>query len=440
MVSDDGWIDWSLHTEIESLITLQWDQIGDATGHVEYSFDEGVWMQSPQRTFTSGIEEQLLLGIPYDTEVSIRLVRDGQTSEPIMATTGHLPSRLPKPEYVSGEPDLWWSDGRYLFTSINEDEQNWSGDRFWKVILDRQGRVVWALLTPEDRWTLWTDLSNDGQTLMWDEITIYDWGSSDPSMVHKMTIDGTIVESIEADGLHHAWDELADGSLVWGAVINNREEWLQRRHTDGTLETIWKCSDFEIEQLGGTAHSCHSNSWWWHEPSDTYLVSFPSSAGQVRDTVLHLDAEGHTLSTWGQLSDWSFEDPAHTFDYQHGVTFTESGILLLSTQLTSANTYYEPGYDTLAVREYELDYGAQIIRQVWGFGEDQGIAGKYAGEAHRLTNGNTLHNYGTGARMREITPDGQLVWDVKFPGGNTEGNGRLQGRSVFITDLYDFAP
>ena len=89
-------------------------------------------MQSPQRTFTSGIEEQLLLGIPYDTEVSIRLVRDGQTSEPIMATTGHLPSRLPKPEYVSGEPDLWWSDGRYLFTSINEDEQNWSGDPFGK--------------------------------------------------------------------------------------------------------------------------------------------------------------------------------------------------------------------------------------------------------------------------------------------------------------------
>jgi hypothetical protein len=81
-----------------------------------------------------------------------------------------------------------------------------------------------------------------------------------------------------------------------------------------------------------------------------------------------------------------------------------------------------------------------MLRQVWAYGEDQGIEGKYAGEAHRLENGNTLHNFGTGARMREITPDGDLVWDVKFPGGNTGGNGRLQGRSVFITDLYDFAP
>ncbi len=112
----------------------------------------------------------------------------------------------------------------------------------------------------------------------------------------------------------------------------------------------------------------------------------------------------------------------------------------MSTQLTRDNPYYQSNYDTLAVREYELDYEEKILRQVWAFGEDEGIAGKYAGEAHRLINGNTLHNYGTGARLREITPDGELVWDVKFPGGNTDGNGRLQGRSVFITDLYDFAP
>jgi Arylsulfotransferase (ASST) len=358
----------------------------------------------------------------------------------VTATTGNLPEDLPIPEYVSGDPDLWWRDGNYIFTSINQDAENWSGDSFWKVIFDRQARVVWALLTPVKRWTLWTDISRDGRTLMWDEITVYDFSSNDPSMIHKMTIDGTIVETVEAEGLHHAWDELADGSLVWGAEITSNEEWLQKRSPDGTVETIWKCSDFETEQLGHTANSCHSNSWWWHQESDTYLVSFPSSAGSVKDTVLHIDSEGNTLSSWGQLSDWSFEDVATTFDYQHGVTFTNDGNLLVSTQLTQANEYYRNNYDTLAVREYELDYDNLVLREVWSFGEDQAIAGKYNGEAHRLADGNTLHNYGTGARLREITPDGTLVWDVKFPDGNTDGNGRLQGRSVFITDLYDFAP
>jgi len=436
----DGPFSWDLHDEIESLIVVSWEQETAGTGYVEYSFDDGVWLQSPERSFSAGAETELLLGIPYETDVDIRLVQDGETSEAVSATTGDLPSRLPVPEYVSGDADQWWQDGNYIYTSISESESNWGGDRFWMLIMDRQARVVWAMLTPDDHWTLWTEVSRDGRSLMWDQITLYDWGATDPSMIHRMTIDGTITETIEADGHHHAWDELADGSFVWGAYVTSNEEWLQKRDSDGSVETLWKCSDYEVEQLGETATNCHSNSWWWHEESDTYLVSFPSSAGRVKDTVLHIDAEGNTLDSWGQLSDWEFADEANTFDYQHGVTFTPEGNLLVSTQLTRANEYYQSNYDTLAVREYELDYDNKIIRQVWAFGEDQEIAGNYAGEAHRLDNGNTLHNFGTGSRMREITAEGELVWDVKFPDGNTEGNGRLQGRSVFLSDLYDFAP
>ncbi len=433
-------LSWSVDETIGTLITLSFSSPTATEAYALYSFDEGVWMQTPTRSFDAGPAELLILGVPYDHEVQIQLVTTEATASIVTAATASHPEGMPIPEYVSGDSTLWWADGDYVFTSINADEYNWSGDEFWKVILDRQGRVVWALMTPQPRWTLWVDVAGDGQTLMWDENTVYDFGSGDPSYVHKMTIDGAIVETIEADGLHHAWDELADGSVIWGAQINGNEEWLQRRHTDGSVETIWRCSDFEIEQLGQTASRCHSNSWWWHEATDTYLVSFPSSAGSVRDTVLHLDATGQTIDTWGYLSDWTFEDPTTTFSYQHGVTFTDTGTLLLSTQLTAINPYYEPGYDTLAVREYVLDHDSRVLREVWAFGEDQGIAGKYNGEAHRLPNGSTLHNYGTGARLREITADGELVWDVKFQGGNTEGNGRLQGRSVFLTDLYDFAP
>ena len=63
-----------------------------------------------------------------------------------------------------------------------------------------------------------------------------------------------------------------------------------------------------------------------------------------------------------------------------------------------------------------------------------------ADSCHRQLNGNTLHNYGSGARTREIAADGTLVWDIKWSGGDSEGSGRLQGRSVFLEDLYDFAP
>ena len=54
--------------------------------------------------------------------------------------------------------------------------------------------------------------------------------------------------------------------------------------------------------------------------------------------------------------------------------------------------------------------------------------------AHRLANGNTLHNYGSDGSIREVTTDGDLVWGMEFDGT------RLMGRSVFIEDLWAFAP
>jgi hypothetical protein len=43
-----------------------------------------------------------------------------------------------------------------------------------------------------------------------------------------------------------------------------------------------------------------------------------------------------------------------------------------------------------------------------------------------------LHNYGSSGHLREVTPDGEIAWEVEWPGT------RLLGRSVFIDDLYTF--
>jgi len=432
------------HDTIGSILIASWTQETKGQGHVEYNFDDDIWMLTPTAEYEVGSHEVLLLGIPYQTDVAIRLVMQTENgekhSEVISEETADMPPGLPVPELVTAVPSLYYGQGQFLYTSINGSPGGWTGGQFWQVIIDRQGRVVWAMKTPDQHWTLWTQVSYDGDDLMWDESTVWSWASSEPSQVHRMKIDGTILESYETPGLHHAWDELADGSIIWGAIINSNEEWLQKLSMDGTEQTVWRCSDFEVEMQGETGYSCHSNSWWWHEPTDTYLVSFPSSAGDVRDTVLHIDNIGQTIDTWGRLGDWAFADEQTTFDYQHGVTFTETGNLLVSTKLHTSNPYYQSNLDTLAVREYALDYKTKTLIEVWSFGEDQGIAGNTAGEAHRLSNGNTLHNYGSGARTREITPEGQLVWDLKWTNGDSEGSGRLQGRSVFLEDLYDYAP
>jgi hypothetical protein len=57
--------------------------------------------------------------------------------------------------------------------------------------------------------------------------------------------------------------------------------------------------------------------------------------------------------------------------------------------------------------------------------------------AIRLANGNTLANYGTGGVIREITPDQQTVFHVKFdaPRGDDFFN-KMVGHNEFIDDLY----
>ena len=431
-----------LHADFASLIYVSWQQSMPAEAWVEYSFDKDVWSATPTAAAAAGSVERLVLGVPYETDAQFRVCVDtakgALCTEESSIRTGDLPAGLPVPELVVAEADAWEPTGKYLYTSINEDTGGWTSGTYWLLIFDRQARVVWSMKNPDDYWTIY--VRADGSDLMWDNNTVWTFSGHADSEVHRMKIDGTEVATYTTPGLHHAWVELPDGTIAWGNHVSNNEEWLMELAPDGTESAVWKCSDFEVEMLGETGRACHSNSWWWDEASDSYLVSFPSSAGDVRDTVLHLDRDGTTLTTWGALSDWTFDPIESTFDYQHGVTFTDAGTLLVSTKLTEANPYYDRRLDTLAAREYELDYKTKTLHQIWSYGEDQGIAGITAGEAHRLPNGNTLHNYGSGARTREITPDGELVWDVKWPDGDSEGRGRLQGRSIFLENLYDFAP
>ncbi|MBA2321566.1 MAG: hypothetical protein H0V89_10460, partial [Deltaproteobacteria bacterium] len=62
--------------EIGSVIVVRWTQGAQADVHLEYAFDEGVWLRSPTRSLGAGTWEDLLLGVPFDEEVTWRLVVD----------------------------------------------------------------------------------------------------------------------------------------------------------------------------------------------------------------------------------------------------------------------------------------------------------------------------------------------------------------------------
>jgi len=89
-----------------------------------------------------------------------------------------------------------------------------------------------------------------------------------------------------------------------------------------------------------------------------------------------------------------------------------------------------------AFMEFDIDREARTLTEKWVYNQGPEWA-MYKGMALRIAGGNTLANYGTGGAIREITPDKQTAFHVKFDSelGNDFFN-KMVGNNVLIDDLY----
>ena len=405
------------HPVISSIVVVTWTQDAEAKVSARYGFDAGTELETPTWTLAKGAQRILLLGIPYDAEVTWKLVVDGKEIEPATPTfhTGAAPSDLPEVDDVTGDPKAWDSITRYVLTCLAPQGAGSS----WSVVLDRQGRAVWALETPTNRVTFQTQPSYDGKNILVD----YDsfWGAFDggaASQVARLDIEGTELARYDTPGLAHPFTELADGSILWGAIEGFSGESLQKLDPYGVQTELFDCEGY-LADLGVTSPNCGSNAITWNESTGTILYS-----NYNLDSIFELDTKGNVLRTFGQIpGSYTFDDPDTTFWWQHGAHFLPDGHLLLSTRKT------ETANETL-VREYEI--GKDELTEVWSFGEGEGVYGRIMGEARRLPGGNTLHNYGSTPRFREADPKGVVVWDLSWDESLTVGH------TAVYEDLYGF--
>ena len=243
---------------------------------------------------------------------------------------------------------------------------------------------------------------------------------AESSSVVRMNIAGEILETVPTPGLHHPFTEREDGAIAWGAVQGYNEKLLVR-DAAGTTTELWDCAAF-LDDIGERGF-CGSNTLRWDPRTGHFLYSFYSL-----ETMVEIDGATGDLVRWlGHVGgSWGFERPEHAFWWQHGGYYTDAGTLLVSSKDRDNG-------DETVVNEYALDEETQALALIWSFGSGEGIYGDVMGEAHRLPGGNTLHNYGSAARLREITPAGEVVWDVRW-------DGDFMGRSTPLDDLYALAP
>jgi len=409
-------LDWRLHDEVESLVYVSWEQGEAATVVVEYRFGSGDWQATPARELEPGAHEQLVVGIPFGTQAEWRVApAAGESVDGETITTGPIPDDLPTATVEIADEEAWLSSGNYLLTSINEDIGGWTNGEYWTFIIDRQARPVWASKAPSHHWTLFAQVAVGGDHILWDESTYWSsWDNGAGSSVHRTYLDAEI-EEIPTPGLHHAFAQLPDDTLVWGSQYHGGGEALVEKGPHANDETVlWTChSDWP-----GSDYFCESNGLFYQESTDSFLYSF-----YTNNSVVEVDRQTGQSLWWagGVGGGYDFDPSNSQFAWQHGVSYTDTGTLLLSTEA-------EIGGHTTMVREYSVEHGSETLVEVWNFNPD--VYAETNGDAWRLDNGNTLHAMGAASEIYEVTAEGEVVWWVDFHGS------RLLGRGEFIEDLY----
>jgi len=386
-----------------SVVVVTWEQLEPATVGVEFRFEGEDWLSTPSAEAEAGAQEMLLLGAPYDTQVTARVLNDfgdgSLYSDEHAIATDAYPEHLAPGLVTISEPSEQDPGCPYLLTSFQYEVRGTFHAH--TVILDRQGRIIWSRKSPSFRTTRYAQISRDGRSILIDHNSF--WGGSFDgganSHVERVTIDGGELDLYQTPGLQHPFFEHGDGSIIWGAAADDEET--MERLSGGVQETLWSCQGL-LEQLG-VENYCASNSMAWYEPENTVLISLFSV-----ETVVEVDLDtGSALRWFGALpGPWTFEPQSAYFAWQHGPHYTDAGTLLVSTTPDSL-------LETV-VREYEVDDADEVLVEIWNFGFGHGIYGEYFGEAVRLPDGNTLHNYGTEVRIREATPEGLVVWDLEW--------------------------
>ncbi len=418
-------VDWRLDDNFASVVHVSWVQAREATGTVRWRLDGEDWNQTPTATYGAGAQEQVVLGVPYEMNAEVQVVLDDVESDVLAVETGALPEASLKASLLASEPDLWESTGDYMLGSLNATTSGWTSGDYYIFILDRQARVVWAYLTPDENFCIHAGFSLDETALVWDEITYwtaYDQGEA--SMAHWMLLDGTILESVSIPGANHAFTELPDGSLSWWAMdleLGSGDGSLQVLRPDGSTDVLFQCADY-MESAGLGSGVCFANTVFYHETSDTFFISFA-----IEDFVVEVNQDGDVLRTFGQVNGaYTFDPEDSTFWMQHAVNITEDGTFLMSAQVNS-------GTKEAIIREYTFDDEEEVLRQVWSFAEG-GTEARLGGYVHRYPEGTTLQSFGTTPRVKEVASDGTVVWDVEWADG-----GQI-GRTLFFDDLYKYWP
>ncbi len=426
----------AVHDRVRTVLEVTWNQLQLADEvWLEFRHGGGAAQRSRPLAGSPGPHRDVVLGVPGDTDVSVRVVsRVGATAYEANAQvgrTGTVPSGMPRPVILSHLPELA-SSARWLFGAVEDSfggtPDAYYASTFWLYVIDRQGNIVWYYADPaSNATTSFQRRARDGEYIVLEK-RCFGCRGYEESVV-KMTLDWQYFEEIPVADLADCIDVTSDGSVLYDA---HHELW--ELLASGEHRYIWSC-----RKHFGAGFDCYSNTVNWDPQRNTVLLSYP-----YENVVVEIDrATGDLVGQYGRRAgSFAFAPPRRAppdqwgFAFQHFPNLTATGSLLVSTHMPGCGPRQKPMDHLHAFVEFGIDREREMLVERWRYTEGPEWP-RAKGMAVRLPGGNTLVNYGTGGVIREVTPDGRTAWHVKFD--VDEGDdyyNKMVGNNELIDDLY----
>ena len=240
---------------------------------------------------------------------------------------------------------------------------------------------------------------NDPYTADYHDMQILENGNYILQAYDSMFVD---MSTIFSGGQSVAW---ITGILVIQMFNAEHElifEWNAWDHLDIAHYTNLDLGNNAIEWMHGNSMEVYNNQILVSNRASNEILKIDIDSGEI---VWHLG---------GPLNEFTFSnDPKQGFKMQHDVRILENGNLTLFDNGVTHNTPISRAV------EYSINETEKIAELVWEYIHPDSIIGFAMGSVQRLSNGNTLINWGSinnsGAIVTEVTNDKNIVLEIRYP-------------------------
>ncbi len=360
-----------------------------------------------------------LVGLPAATELTWRVVatlEDGTelASDPAVFATAPPPLWLPAltVSVPAADPS---APGFVLTTIIGESPA--------AAIFDRQGRYVWWWRAEEGAMPCQARVARNGDSILL--MTVDQQMTDDIAALVRVGFDGAVRGSHRLPVAHHDFVELPDGSVGYLAFDIRPFDGIEYvgdmlvllDAATGTEEKVWSTwdhlvpTDAEVDTFYPFGHDwTHGNGLAHDDATGDWFVSLHNV-----DTIVRLTETGELVwKLGGPENDFALTS-GDGFSRQHSPVLIDGGLLLFDNQSPNPDELYSRAV------EYRLDEEAMTYAQAWSFDGDQGLFSAYMGSVERRPDGSTLVGWGSGGRITEVSPDGEVAWQIEAAIGSPFG-------------------